>query len=158
MKLKTQEKEVYNLFHGSVEQGMTSQVIDASVPDPKPVLTLCSLLVCDDHLPKTLNRQSLLALHNVKKAIAIAKAYLKNGEYPSGTGLDELLLYVHQKMCKLKNSIDDVDDENGEKGAQSPCELKVLIFGNISNKKTVSCAAIKRKKEEEKKKEREIEV
>eukprot|EP00957_Ditylum_brightwellii_P118555 9041217-Ditylum_brightwellii.AAC.1 len=70
-------------------------------------------------------------------------------------------------MCKLKNSIDDVDDENVEKGAstekpeegsESQCELKVLIFGDLSNKKTISCAAIKRKKEEEKKKERENEV
>eukprot|EP00957_Ditylum_brightwellii_P065680 4981486-Ditylum_brightwellii.AAC.1 len=70
-------------------------------------------------------------------------------------------------MCKLKNNVEDIDDENGEKEAstktpeesnESPCELKVLMFGNPSNKKTASCAAIKKKKEEEKKKEREIEV
>eukprot|EP00957_Ditylum_brightwellii_P045122 3421539-Ditylum_brightwellii.AAC.1 len=42
--------------------------------------------------------------------------------------------------------------------AETPCELKVLMFGNPSNKKTESRAAIKRKREEEKKKEREIEV
>eukprot|EP00957_Ditylum_brightwellii_P054327 4115970-Ditylum_brightwellii.AAC.1 len=44
---------------------------------------------------RTLNRQSMLALHNVKRAIAIGKAYLKNGKYPSGTGLEELSLHVH---------------------------------------------------------------
>eukprot|EP00957_Ditylum_brightwellii_P183823 14001970-Ditylum_brightwellii.AAC.1 len=53
----------------------------------------------------------MLALHNVKKAIAIGKAYLKNREFLSGTGLNELLLHVYQEIYRLENNTHDIGGE-----------------------------------------------
>eukprot|EP00957_Ditylum_brightwellii_P153729 11700759-Ditylum_brightwellii.AAC.1 len=99
---------------------------------------------------RTLNCKSMLALCNVKKAIVISKAYLKNGKYPSGIGLDKLLLHICQDMCKIKNSVEDVDNENGEKEAST----KKSEEGNDC---IMHCDKEKERRREEEKK-REIKV
>eukprot|EP00957_Ditylum_brightwellii_P006655 505624-Ditylum_brightwellii.AAC.2 len=102
-----------------------SMVINASVPDPKPMLTLHSILVYDDHLPKFVSKQNIkrcnlqgerLSIPSLCWPYTVSRMILQLAR-PISRMVNILpawawTLHVCQEMCKLKNSVEDVDDKN----------------------------------------------